>query len=128
MAECGAAVRADAGGGDCGRWGWRALGWGARGRLRSSDGGASWATPRNLYLKDVNSIFFDERNQCVLLTGNQSTTMAFSVRVPDLAVTYWDTGWNLRFLRPVGSYLIGATMYDGIVVQPRMVKSESVGH
>jgi hypothetical protein len=35
----------------------------------------------------------------------------------------WDTGWNLRFLRPVGDYLVAATLFDGIVVQPRWVDS-----
>jgi hypothetical protein len=46
--------------------------------------------------------------------------------VPTLRVTTWDTGWNLRFVRPVGDYLVGATMFDGIVVQPRMVDSSLV--
>jgi len=38
----------------------------------------------------------------------------------------WDTGWKLRFVRPVGDYLEAATMFDGIVVQPRMVDSADV--
>jgi hypothetical protein len=41
--------------------------------------------------------------------------------VPDGKVTYWDSGWKLRFARPVGDHLIGATLYDGVVVQPVMV-------
>ena len=40
-----------------------------------------------------------------------------------MQVTSWDTGWNLRFLRPVGDHLVAGTMFDGIVVQPRMVES-----
>ena len=42
------------------------------------------------------------------------------------AVTYTDTGWHLRFVRPVGDYLVGATLFDGVVLQPRMVRSKEV--
>jgi len=30
----------------------------------------------------------------------------------------------LRFVRPVGDHLIGATLFDGMVLQPRMVATE----
>jgi hypothetical protein len=49
--------------------------------------------------------------------------MAFAVEIGSMRVSWWDTGWNLRFVRPVGDYLVGATLFDGIVVQPRMVDS-----
>ena len=93
----------------------------------STDYGLTWKTLRNLFLTEVNGIYFDAASHQMLVTSANSK-FAFGVHLPDYKVNFWDTGWNLRFLRPVGSYLIGATMYDGIVVQPRMVKSESVGH
>ena len=99
---------------------------GREGVFSSSDGGASWTTTKNLYVSDVNSIFFDEAGNRLLITGNGEATMAFSLHIPDKAVKYWDTGWNLRFLRPVGGYLVGATRYDGVVVQPRMVESREL--
>jgi hypothetical protein len=43
-----------------------------------------------------------------------------------MKVSWWDTGWNLRFMRPVGDHLAAATLYDGIVVQPRMVDSDEL--
>jgi hypothetical protein len=43
-----------------------------------------------------------------------------------MKVSWWDTGWNLRFMRPVGDHLVGATLFDGIVVQPRMVDSDEL--
>ncbi len=81
---------------------------------------------KNLYASDVNSLYFDAKGERVLVTANASTTMAFAVHVPNKAVTYWDTGWHLRFVRPVGDYLVGATLFDGVVVQPRMVQSKEV--
>jgi hypothetical protein len=44
-----------------------------------------------------------------------------------MQVSSWDTKWNLRFARPVGDHLVAATLFDGIVVQPRMVDSAEVG-
>jgi hypothetical protein len=99
---------------------------GRQGVFLSTDKGASWATLKNLYVSDVNGIYFDSRNERVLVTANASTTMAFAVHLANKSVTYWDTGWHLRFVRPVGDYLVGATLFDGIVLQPRMVQSKEV--
>ena len=77
-------------------------------------------------MRDVNSIFYDEASQRMLVTANQRTTIAFAVHLPDYRVQYWNTGWNLRLVRPVGDHLVGATLFDGIVVQPRMVDSSEV--
>lgn len=96
------------------------------GIFSSPNDGASWTIARDLYVSDVNSIFFDEPGSRLLITGNGVSTLAFSLHIPDKTVKYWDTGWNLRFLRPVGDYLIGATRYDGVVVQPRMVQSREL--
>jgi hypothetical protein len=38
-------------------------------------------------------------------------------------VHYWNSGWKLRFARPVGDHLVAATLFDGVVIQPRMVDS-----
>ena len=46
--------------------------------------------------------------------------------ITSMQVNSWDTGWNLRFVRPVGDHLVAATLFDGIVVQPRMVDSAEV--
>jgi hypothetical protein len=62
----------------------------------------------------------------MLITANSQNTIAFAVHLPDHAVRYWNTGWNLRLVRPVGDHLVGATLFDGIVVQPRMVDSSDV--
>jgi photosystem II stability/assembly factor-like uncharacterized protein len=89
----------------------------------SADRGSNWKPVTNLYVRDVNSLFYDERGERVLVTTNGPATSAFSVAARSKQVTSWDTGWNLRFMRPVGDHLVGATLFDGIVVQPRMVDS-----
>ena len=67
-----------------------------------------------------------EPSQRMLITANSQNTIAFAVHLPDRSVHYWNTGWNLRLVRPVGDHLVGATLFDGIVVQPRMIDSSEV--
>ena len=93
---------------------------GTEGVYYSTDYGLTWKTLHNLYVTEVNGIFFDAASHQVLVSSaNQK--FAFGVHLPDYKVQFWDTGWNLRFVRPIGDHLIGATMFDGMVLQPRMV-------
>jgi len=97
---------------------------GREGIFYSENGGATWQTLRNFSIHDINNIYFDEPSQRVLLTANNKNTIAFSVRIPDKTVQYWNTGWHLRMVRTVGDHFVGATLFDGVVIQPRMVVSE----
>jgi len=94
----------------------------------STNKGAIWQTLKGLFVRNVNSLFYDETGNRVLVTSEGPATNIFVVALPSLRVSWWDTGWNLRFVRPVGDYLVGATLFDGIVVQPRMVNSEELAN
>jgi photosystem II stability/assembly factor-like uncharacterized protein len=100
---------------------------GREGVFVSTDQAATWRPIKKLAIREVNSIFYDSASERVLITAGGKNTMVFAVHVPDLSVQYWETGWKLRFARPVGDHLIAATPFDGIVVQPRMVDSSLVG-
>jgi photosystem II stability/assembly factor-like uncharacterized protein len=95
---------------------------GPEGVFYSTDHGASWRTLRTLFVREVNGLYYDPVGRRVLVTA-ASGTVAFAADLPDYKITYWDTGWKLRFLRPVGDHLIGATLFDGVVIQPKMVVS-----
>lgn len=99
---------------------------GREGVMVSQDRGTTWHSLKNLPIGDVNSLFYDEPSQRMLITANNKNQIAFAVHLPDLRVQYWNTGWHLRLVRPVGDHLVGATLFDGIVVQPRMVDSSEV--
>ena len=89
----------------------------------SLDKGAMWHPVSDIYVRHVNSLYYDEHGQRMLVTSTGPATQAFAVEIPSMRVVSWDTGWRLRFLRPMGDYLLGATLYDGVVVQPRWVDS-----
>lgn len=93
----------------------------------SMDRGASWRTLPGLVVRNVDNLYFDEPANRMLVTANEPATTAYAVAIPSLQVSSWDTKWNLRFVRPVGDHLVAATLFDGIVVQPRMVDSALIG-
>ena len=99
---------------------------GREGMYYSDDAGKNWKTLRNLFTTQVTGVYFDAEAHRVLVTS-LSNTMTFAAAVPDHKVSYWDSGWELRFVRPVGDHLVGATLYDGMVVQPTMVESKAAG-
>jgi hypothetical protein len=96
---------------------------GREGVFYSTDNGAGWKPIHNLETPQVDGIFYDRSNNRILLTTGNST-MVFSVQLPDHTVRYWDTGWRLRFARPMGTHLLAATLYDGVVIQPKMIDSD----
>lgn len=99
---------------------------GPEGVFYSTDRGANWKTLQNLFVRHVDGIYYDATNKRVLVAST-SGTVGFAASLPDYKVSYWDTGWQLRFLRPVGDHLVGATLFDGIVIEPRMVASPFPG-
>jgi photosystem II stability/assembly factor-like uncharacterized protein len=99
---------------------------GREGVFFSEDEGATWHTMSRFSIHDVSNLFYDAREQRILITANNKNTIVYAVHLPDRQVQYWNAGWSLRLARPVGDHLVGATLFDGIVVQPRMVASKEV--
>ena len=96
---------------------------GRQGVFVSSDAGVTWTTPKNLYVTSIASLFYDESTNRVIVTTGGDNSVVFNVQMPQKQVTYAYSGWSLRFARPVGDHIIAATLYDGIVVEPKLVDS-----
>jgi photosystem II stability/assembly factor-like uncharacterized protein len=96
---------------------------GRQGIFYSDTHGASWMPVPNFPLNNINSLYYDAAGKRILLTAGTASTMAYAVCIGDKRTTLWDSGWHLRFVRPVGDHLIASTLYDGMVLQPRMVAS-----
>ncbi|HKO17676.1 MAG TPA: hypothetical protein VJU82_02200 [Acidobacteriaceae bacterium] len=100
---------------------------GRQGAFYTADQGATWTMPRDLYARNINSLYFDPQSQRLLLTTGGRATEAFAVELPSMKVKAWDTGWKLRLLRPVGDHFAAATLFDGMIVQPKMIDSAQAG-
>jgi photosystem II stability/assembly factor-like uncharacterized protein len=96
---------------------------GREGVFVSHDAGNTWKTPENLFVNSVNSLYYDPDENRIMVTTGGYSSFVFLVQLPTMKVSFADTGWNLRFARPMGDHLIAATLFDGIVVQPRMMAS-----
>ena len=96
---------------------------GREGLFVQRGGSGQWTTPPNLPIRDINSVYFDRRTRQVLVTANTSTTLVYGLQLPSFASKVWDAGWHMRLVRAVGDHLVGATLYDGVVIQPAMVAS-----
>lgn len=96
---------------------------GREGVFITSNRGKSWSVPKDLYLNAVNNIFYDESSDRIVVTTSGNSSLVFTVQMPGKQVSFTDTGWNLRFARLMDDHIIAATLFDGIVVQPRMVVS-----
>ena len=75
----------------------------------------------------VTNIYSDVANQRVIVTADSSAPLLFTMHIPEMRVQVVNAGWRLRFARSVGDHLIGATYFDGIVVEPKMVDSQEKG-
>ncbi len=95
---------------------------GREGVFFSANNGVTWQPLKGLNINDVDSVVFDPAGHRVLLTCADSS-MVFAASTLSHAVNYWDAGWRLRFVRSMGDYMLGITLYDGVVVQPKMVDS-----
>lgn len=92
---------------------------GREGLFFSGNQGDTWDDVKGF--TNINSLFYDSTNKEVLATTG--STMAYSIDIGSKKVRLWESGWKLRFVRSVGDHLIAATLFDGMVLQPRMVVS-----
>jgi photosystem II stability/assembly factor-like uncharacterized protein len=87
------------------------------GVFRSSDAGESWKRIGSLRLANVVNIQFDDESQRILATGAASTSVFESL---DRGRTWTpiNSGWPLRHVRSAHGRLLGATPFDGVIIQP----------
>ena len=103
----------------CHRWGRLRRSTVRRGRVGTGDGGATWDHVGNgLPGKDITSVSFDSTNRRLLATSD-TTGVIFVSR--DGGRTWQrgpDSGFPLRRVSVIGGRFVGATPFDGVILQP----------
>ena len=89
------------------------------GAFRSGDGGATWEHVVNgLPGKDITSVSFDSTHKRMLATSD-ATGVIFESRDGGRS---WqrgpDSGFPLRRVSVIGGRFVGATPFDGVILQP----------
>jgi hypothetical protein len=91
---------------------------GREGAFYSEDSGETWHSLAGLPVYGINNIDYDAGLGGVVIASSQSD-MIFAVNPDDKTWKWWNTGWKVRMIHSMNGHLVGATMYDGVVVQPQ---------
>ena len=91
---------------------------GREGLFYSDDQGQNWQQLSTLPLADINGLSYNQELGRVVVTSAQST-MVFAIDESSKTWKWWDAGWTLRSVRSLGNRLVAASLYDGVVVQPK---------
>ena len=91
---------------------------GGEGLFYSEDEGQSWQQLSALPVVDVTGLSYNREMARVVVTSSQST-LVFAIDETSKTWKWWDAGWTLRSVRSLGNRLVAASLYDGVVVQPK---------
>ena len=97
---------------------------GREGAFYSQDHGHTWIAMSQLPVSDISNIDYDAALKRVIITSGNST-LVFAVDPEQKNWKWWDAGWNVRMVHSMQGRLVGASLYDGVVVEPK--DSESSG-
>jgi photosystem II stability/assembly factor-like uncharacterized protein len=97
---------------------------GREGAFYSQDHGHTWIAMNQLPVSDISNIDYDAALKRVIITSGNST-LVFAVDPEQKNWKWWDAGWNVRMVHSMQGQLIGASLYDGVVVEPK--ESDSAG-
>jgi hypothetical protein len=53
-----------------------------------------------------------------VLVTSRAATMVFGVDDSGTPWKWWETGWNVHEVHSRGGRLVGASLYDGVVIEP----------
>lgn len=91
---------------------------GREGLFYSEDQGQSWQQMSTLPMTDIGDLYYDRELGRIVVTSLRST-MVFAIDAATKSWKWWDAGWTLRAVRSLGGRLVAASLYDGVVVQPK---------
>lgn len=91
---------------------------GREGAFYSKDHGQTWQALSNLPVRDIDSIDYDPGMKRVVIASRDSD-LVFGLAPDYKSWHWWNTGWKVRMVHSVGGRLVGASLYDGVVVEPK---------
>lgn len=91
---------------------------GREGLFYSEDEGQNWQQMAKLPLADINGLSYNRELGRIVVTSSLST-IVFAIDESSKTWKWWDAGWTLHTVRSLGNRLVAASLYNGVVVQPR---------
>ncbi len=100
---------------------------GREGVFFSKDGGGSWDQVKNLPLGGIDGLDYNPALKRVMVSSRTSTSI-FGVDASGTPWKYWQAGWRVHQVLQQGDRLIGASLFDGVVLEPKPdAKQEQAG-
>ncbi|HET7104107.1 MAG TPA: transcriptional regulator, partial [Terracidiphilus sp.] len=87
------------------------------------DKGRTWMWVHRLPLVDVDDLYFDAHLNRVLVSSRASR-IVYAIDPDTLAWQWWQTGFRLASVRAAGGRLLAASLYDGVLLEPRSAGAE----
>ncbi len=97
---------------------------GREGLFYSKDDGASWQQLKNLPLGDIGGLNYDPALKRVLVSSRNATAI-FGVDASGSPWKYWQAGWRVHQVLQQGDRLAAASLYDGVVLEPKPAQAAS---
>lgn len=91
---------------------------GREGLFYSEDDGQNWQQLSALPVSDINGLNYNREMGRIVVTSWRST-LIFAIDDNTKTWKWWDAGWTVRAVQSLGSRLVAASQYDGVVVQPK---------
>jgi photosystem II stability/assembly factor-like uncharacterized protein len=91
---------------------------GREGAFFSDDRGHTWHAMDNLPVSNIVGIDYDAGLKRVVVTSG-SSTLIFAIDPSAKNWKWWDAGWNVRMVHSMAGRLVGASLYDGVMVEPQ---------
>jgi len=98
---------------------------GREGAFLSSDKGQTWQHLKQLPFAGISGLIYDPDMKRMLITSWQST-LIFAIDPNDRSWKWWEAGWNVHAVRWADGRLVGASRFDGVVMQPRSESARTV--
>jgi len=91
----------------------------------SHDMGKSWLWIERLPFRDVNDLYYDA-TQAKILVSSRSSDLVYSIDPVHFVWTWFRTGYKVFLVRAARGRLVAASLYDGVLVEPRMRSNDLV--
>ncbi len=89
----------------------------------SRDKGKTWMWVHRLPLVDVDDLYYDAHLNRVLVSS-QGSDFVYAIDPKTLDWKWWQTGYRLTAVRTTHGRLLAASLYDGVLIEPRPAGAE----
>jgi photosystem II stability/assembly factor-like uncharacterized protein len=90
----------------------------------TKDNGKSWLWIERLPFRDVDDLTFDAKSGRVIISS-RSNDQIYAIDPKTMTWKWWQTGYRIGLVRAAGDRIVAASLYDGVLVEPKAAGVET---